>query len=201
MMGNDRYGDCTFAGGGHAKLVTSYEVNKPEPPLADTVVVNGYLKYTNGQDVGAVESDLLKCWQNTSGGIFGIPGDQILAYAPVDISSAQELQEVTSAYGFVYIGIQVPSPCEQQFRNSQPWALTNTAADNDILGGHCVIIVGYDASYFYVITWGAVQAVEWSWFQKYLDEAWAVITSEVVDAGALGDLRLADLQADINSLS
>lgn len=195
MFGNDRYGDCTFAGIAHAEMAVSAILNLNETPPVAQGVIDAYLSYTKGQDVGAVEADLLKYWKSNA--LFSGPA---AAYAQSDKSDQVELKSIIASYGFTYIGIEVPSPCEQQFANRQPWALTHTPADNNIIGGHCIILVGYDEKYFYGITWGAVQAIEWTWLQTYMDESWAVITPEVVASGKLGDLRLDELLADIAKL-
>jgi hypothetical protein len=196
MLGNDKYGDCTFAGAYHAQMAVAQINNIKEKPLSDKQVVDAYLKYTKGQDVGAVEADLLSYWHNT-----GIFGNKIPAYAPTDRHDFEEIKSVVNTFGFCYIGITVPAPCMDQFAKHKPWALTHTPADDQIEGGHCVIIVGYDHDMFYVVTWGAIQAVTKEWFQKYLQETWAIITPEAVVAGRVRNFRLTDLQADIKKLT
>lgn len=195
MLGNDRFGNCTFCGIAHGEMCVAFlnSINEAAPTTEQTV--SAYLAYTNGQDQGAVEADLLKYWQANT-----ILSGKAAAYARSDQSDQMELKAIIACYGFVYIGIQVPAPCEQQFANHQPWALTGTPADNNILGGHCIILVGYDENYFYGITWGEVQAIEWPWLQTYMDESWAVITPEIVTSGKLGDLRIDELIADIEKL-
>ena len=195
MLGNDRYGDCTFAGAYHAKMATA-KINNIDIKLStDKQVIDEYLKYTHGQDAGAVESDLLKYWHDT-----GIFGSKIDAYAPTDHHDFLELKSVINAFGLVYIGIDVPAPCQQQFAQHKPWTLTHTIQDDHIMGGHCIILTGYDNKMFYGITWGAVQAISYDWLKKYMMESWAIITPEIVQAGHLKTFRLADLQADIKGL-
>lgn len=195
MLGNDRYGDCTFAGIAHAQIAVANVLGVNDPPITDQQVINVYLAYSNGQDQGAVEADLLKFWQNNI-----IFNGKTVAYAPTDVADQLELKSVIHAYGLAYIGIKVPAVCQEQFRSHQPWELTGTAADNNIIGGHCIILVGYDEKYFYGITWGAVQAIEWTWLQAYMDESWAVITPEIVTKGEYEGLRLVDLLTDIGKL-
>lgn len=195
MLGNDRYGDCTFAGIAHAEMATNAVLGLNENPPTTEEVVKAYLTYTNGLDQGAVEASLLKYWQSNE-----IFSGKVAAYAPTDIADYEELKSVISAYGLVYIGIEVPSPCQQQFQQGQPWALTHTPADNNIIGGHCIILVGYDNQYFYGITWGKVQAIEPNWLQSYMTESWAIITPEIVAKGQYGQLRLEELLADIEKL-
>ncbi len=195
MLGNDRYGDCTFAGAYHAKMAIAQIDGIKEPLLSDEEVIKAYLDYTNGQDQGAVESDLLAHWEQN-----GLFGSKIDAYAPSDHKDFDEIKSIVNTFGFCYIGILVPAPCQQQFAEHKPWDLTGTPADDQIEGGHCVIIVGYDHDTFYVVTWGEIQAVTKRWFEKYLEETWAIITPEAVKANKVRNFRLSDLQQDIKKL-
>ena len=195
MLGNDRYGDCTFAGAYHAKMAVAKIDNIKIPILTDQQVIDAYLSYTKGQDRGAVEADLLKTWHDQ-----GIFGSKIDGYAPTDHKDFDEIKSVVNTFGFCYIGILMPSPSMGQFQSHKPWDLTGTPADQKIEGGHCVIIVGYDHDTFYVVTWGEIQAVTKRWLQCYLEETWAIITPEATKAGKVGTVRLAELQADIKKL-
>ena len=195
MLGNDQYGDCTFAGIVHARMATASILSITETFPSTQQVIQAYLKYTNGQDAGAVEADLLKYWQANP-----LFGSKIAAYAPTDRADLDELRSVINSYGLAYIGISLPAPAEQQFGHHKPWTLTHTPADQNIIGGHCIILVGYDKDYVYGITWGAVQPIAWNWLQTYMDESWAIITPEIVTKGQFGQLRLADLLKDIGKL-
>lgn len=195
MLGNDQYGDCTFAGIAHAKMSTAKVLGINETVPTAQKVVQAYLAYTNGQDGGAVEADLLKYWLTNK-----ILGTTLSGYAPANINDYEEIKNVIAHYGLAYIGIRVPALCQQQFEQHEPWTLSHTAADDNIIGGHCIILVGYDKDYIYGITWGAVQKIEWSWLQKYMDEAWALITPEIAIRGAYDNIKLADLKADLSKL-
>ena len=147
MLGNDKYGDCTFAGIVHARMANANVLEISEQFPDDTEVEQAYLNYTNGKDVGAVEADLLNYWKNND-----IFGKKLSAFAPTDHADQDELRSVIASYGLVYVGVQMPGVAQQQFINNQPWALTHTPADNQIEGGHCVVIVGYDKDYAQCIT-------------------------------------------------
>lgn len=195
MLGNDQYGDCTFAGMVHAFMATANDEKETETFPTTDQVVGCYLDYNKGKDTGCVEAQLLQYWKTNT-----VLQHELLAFAPVPVSNLDEIKQVIHNFGVCYIGIAVPAACETQFAQHKPWAITNTPADNQILGGHCVILVGYDAQYFYAITWGAVQKVEYSWLTKYMDEAWALITPEIAKKGSYNGLNLAQLQADIAKL-
>jgi hypothetical protein len=194
MLGNDKYGDCTFAGMVHAFMATASEEQESESFPDTGQTVTAYLIYNNGQDVGAVEATLLQTWKSKT-----ILNRQLLGYAPVPVSNLDEIKQVIHTFGVCYIGIEVPAACETQFQQHQPWSLTNTPADEQILGGHCIILVGYDGDYFYAVTWGAVQKIEYSWLTRYMDEAWAIVTPEI--SKGYNGLNLDQLQKDIEALS
>jgi len=195
VLGNDKYGDCTFAGIVHAKMANAAVLGIQEAFPSDDEVVQAYLGYTNGQDHGAVEADLLQSWQTN-----GFFGSKLTAYAPTDHADFDELRSVIDSYGLAYIGVQLPVTFQQQFMQNQPWDLTGTPADNQIEGGHCIILVGYDQDHVQCITWGKVQQITWRWLQNYMEESWALITPEIVEKGAYGDMRIDDLTADLGKL-
>ena len=195
MLGNDKYGDCTFAGIVHARMANANVLEISEQFPDDTEVEQAYLNYTNGKDVGAVEADLLNYWKNND-----IFGKKLSAFAPTDHADQDELRSVIASYGLVYVGVQMPGVAQQQFINNQPWALTHTPADNQIEGGHCVVIVGYDKDYAQCITWGKVQQVTWEWLSSYMQESWAIITPEIVEKGLYVNMRLEELVSDLEKL-
>ena len=195
MLANDKYGDCTFAGIVHARMATAAAIGITETFPTDEEIVAAYLQYTQGQDSGAVEADLLKFWQSNE-----LFGKKLAAYAPTDHADFDELKSVIASYGLAYIGVRLPVTYQQQFISGQPWALTGTPADQQIEGGHCVILVGYDKDYAQCITWGKVQQVTWEWLRSYMEEAWAIITPEIVEKGQYGELRLEDLVSELEKL-
>jgi hypothetical protein len=173
MLGNDAYGDCTIAGVVHLRMANALERKEPDAfPTADQVVAE-YFKLSGGADTGLVEANVLREWH--AGGLFA---DKIAGYAPLDHRNIDELRSVVAKFGGSYLGVVIAAPAQQQFAAGKPWDLTGTAADNEIEGGHCVPVVGYDASYAWVVTWGRLQPVTWRWIGAYLEEAWAVLTSE-----------------------
>jgi hypothetical protein len=196
MLGNDQYGDCTFAGMVHSFMATATDENETETFPTAQQTVDAYLAYTGGKDTGCVEAQLLQSWKTSS-----ILGHELSAYAPVNVSNQEEVKQVIHNYGVCYIGVTLPESAETQFSQHKPWALTGTPADAQIVGGHCIILVGYDTEYFYAITWGTVQPIEAAWLTKYMDEAWAIITPEIAKKGAYNGLNLAQLEADISKLS
>lgn len=186
MYGNDQFGDCTAAGVVHLRMANAAEHAETETFPTEQEVVAEYFALSGGQDTGLVEADVLQTWQTT-----GLWGNKIVGYAPVDHRNQAELRSVVAAFGASYLGVAMPAPAQGQFAAGQPWDLTSTSADRQIEGGHCIVLAGYDDCFGYVVTWGALQRATWRWLATYLEEAWAVLSSEddrVDDAALRADL-------------
>lgn len=192
MAGNDQYGDCVFAGSCHAIQAWNAEVSEHDAVPADQAVVDAYLAYTGGEDVGANISQVLRMWQRK-----GLFGQKIAAFAPVNEKSIADLHMAIAFYGNCKIGIQCPESAQEQFGEGKPWTVV---PGSPIEGGHDIELVGYDANCVYAVTWGAVVEVTYPFIAKFCDEAWAVIPHQFVEAGKGPALDLKSLQADINSL-
>ena len=195
MLGNDRYGDCTFAGAVHLRMAAAAMVGEVDHwPTADQVVA-AYLTYTHGQDVGAVETDLLAYWRTT-----GILANRIWGSAPVHVTEHAEVKSAIALFGGLYAGIKVPANAAEQFEAHEPWHLTDTEADHEYVGGHCVPLLGYTAKGPLCVTWGAVQAMTWAWWNANADEGHAVLTGEFLTAKP-GVVNVGALEADLNKLA
>jgi len=192
MLGNDAYGDCTFAGLIHLREVHALITKKAESWPTAAKVVREYLRYTGGQDEGAVEADLLMYWHTK-----GLFSDKAPAFAPLKVSNQAEVESAVAMFGAVYLGIDVPKPAMSQFDAHQPWDLTGTRADDEIEGGHCTVLAKYNSSGGGQLTWGAVQPYTWRWFKRYTREAWVILSSEFL-ASSLVNVPL--LKADIAKL-
>jgi hypothetical protein len=195
MDGNDTYGDCGVAGVHHIDMAVDLGLRTNLLGLTAQQVVNYYLKYTGGQDNGVVLSDFLGYVEKNT-----FYGRKLAGYAPVSISDLATLRFTVNAYGGAYTGIQVTDLMMNASNAGQPW----TAADfqnGQVEGGHCVPIVGYDSTNLYVITWGMVQAIQYSAWHLISTEAWATIWGEIPAGGLDGHgVNLAALKADLNKL-
>ena len=87
-----------------------------------------------------------------------------------------------------------------EFNNGNPWSNTTTPI-SQISSGHYVPIIGYDANYLYVVTWGQIQKMTWAFYDKYGDEAWVMLSQEMLNSGKSPEgVDLATLQVDLNKL-
>jgi hypothetical protein len=196
MLGNDQWGDCTIAGADHVIMADSAVCKQPYAAPSLTAVEHEYFGLTGGPDSGLVMSKVLSSWR--AAGMFE---NKLAAYAPVHATNTTALQQCIDWFGTAYCGVNLPQPAEGQFNQNGTgvWDLTGTSADKQIEGGHCIVLVGYDAEHIYAVTWGAIVGITYQWWAQYADEAWATITQEFVKSG--GDARgisLTTLQADLN---
>ena len=191
MMGNDTLGDCTIAGVGHLIVAANAETGAQDVVPSDDDIKKQYFKITGGQDSGAVELDVLRAWYGK--GLFG--NNKIAAFAPVKPSNVLDIHAAVELFGSCYIGVALPGSAMQQFANGEPWAITG---NDQIEGGHCVLIVGYDAQLLYCVSWGQIQAITWPWMSRFCDEAYAVISQEFVETHSVLDIDA--LRKDIGLL-
>jgi len=195
MLGNDTWGDCGVAGFQHNLESASAAAGESEAfPTADQVV-SYYLDYTGGQDSGVVLSDFLAHVKQD-----GFYGHTVQAYAPVSVSDVNTLRFAIDAYGASYVGITVTQAMMDAAQGNPPWTWTLDDMQGDPIGGHCIILAGYDSNWLYGITWGAVVEIAWPAWHQMGDEAWAILSGELARGDGRG-IDLAALQADLSRLT
>lgn len=172
MDGNDRYGDCTIAALAHAVTVFRGRLGH-KTVMASQDVVKLYLRLTKGADTGLVELDVLNYWRKHAAA-----GEKISAYASIDPKNHTHVQQAITLFGGVYLGFQVQEGCEQQFDERTPWIPGKLTAS-----GHAVFVTGYDADGVTVLTWGNQQKGTWAWWDECVDEAYALLPPEAMQAG------------------
>lgn len=194
ILGNNKFGDCGVAGAAHLFMADAAVTGEHESFPTAEEVVQYYLAYTGGRDSGVVLADFLG--HVRASGFFG---HEVAAYAPVAKRDVTTLRQVVHLYDGCYAGIVVTQAMEMAFARSEPW--TTATATGQVIGGHCVIPVGYDEHYVYVVTWGEIQRVTWLGWLAIVEEAWAVITGELVARHGNGrGVDLKALVADLDTL-
>lgn len=202
MYLNDNEGDCTIAGGGHIIEAESAYGQGFTQKVTDSdvqtayVAVSGYNPKTGANDNGAVMQDVLSYWRKT-----GIGGHKILAFAQVDHKNQAALRSAMNTFGSLYIGINFPGSAMDQFNEGKPWDVVKGAT---LEGGHCIHGGAYQVGgNWKVVTWGAVQEMTQAFWDKYVEEAWIVVTPEWLNAN--GDsptgLNLYALGEDLAALT
>lgn len=225
VLGNDRYGDCVFAGIYHQ--IEAWRMNRGgwllgAPSTADALAaysaVTGFNPAVPSTDQGTNMLDAMNYWR--SSGLpwtamnywrgSGVPGharpvDQIDGYASISNDSTAEIRLAISEFGGCLLGAAMPLDAQAQTSNGRPWQPTPGAHGvPGSWGGHCVYAVGYDAVNVAVITWGRVQLATWQWITTYVDEAYAVLALDWYgNSGGItpGKINVAQLRADIGRIS
>jgi hypothetical protein len=184
MYGNDSIGDCTCAGVGH--LIQAWTANAgTEVTLPDASIVGLYERFgynpadvqpdgTNPTDKGAVEQDVLQSLVDNP-----VDGHEIVAFTQVDHTNPTLMKAALDQFGGLYVGIECPESMQQQFAAGE---VIDFVPGSPVEGGHCIVIVGWDTEFIYIVTWGKLVKMTWAFWTAYGDEAWAVITKDWIEA-------------------
>ena len=196
MDGNDVWGDCTIAGIAHLLAAWNILVDSTSIPVPTAQQCIALYEQLTGSNTppgdGLNETTLLAQWRKE-----GLFGNQIEAYAPVDYKSIIDLHQAVAFYGGAYLGIACPESAQQQFQENQPWTYV---PGSPIEGGHCIVALGYTPTALLCATWGGIAEVTYPFLAHYLDEAFAIISQEFVQANGGPELDLAALEEDLDSL-
>lgn len=187
MALNGSIGDCAIADVSHAVEVWTKFGQGTETLIADADVltmyerVSGYVPGNPATDRGCVIQDVLNDWRKIG---IGSPPHTILAFLQVDYNNFTELKACCWLFGGVTLGVNFPQSAMDQYRNGQPWEW-NPGANNTIIGGHDVRLLGVDADGTgHVATWGTVQKVTPGWLAHFCEEAWAQADGEWIKNNA-----------------
>lgn len=185
MYGNDRIGDCTTAAAAHMIEAWTAAASGRSLEVEESAVVSAFdaVKIVDPatREEGAVELDVLKLWRGT-----GIGGHRIGAFAAVAIGDRELVRTGAELFGGLYIGLQLPLRAQEQ----TVWDWTGRLDGPDApgsWGGHAVDVVGYDAVSLTVVTWGALQRLTWSFWERYCDEAYCIVSSDFLADGRSPD--------------
>jgi hypothetical protein len=192
MLGNDQYGDCGFAMVFHSVEVICLLLGITLAPYQTAAVVQAYLAYDHGKDVGVNLSDLCHTLYST-----GILDVQLAGYAEGTGRVEDEVTGITQHFGVGFLGIRVAQSMEDAF-NAGPgevYEYKGTKADKTLLGGHAVPSVAFnlDENTVDIITWARRMTWTIPTLQHYLDEHYAPIFPQVKAKGIDGfDFPLLD---------
>lgn len=194
----DGLGDCTIAACGHTIQLWSKAIGK-EITVTDAEVLakyelwDGYVLNEPNTDQGGICLDVLNDWKGSA-----FYGNKINAFASVTVSNLTEVHQAIALFGGLYIGLNMPVTAQTQ----TIWDVVENGGANaepGSWGGHCVAMAGYNQDYLSCITWGAVQLMTPAFWNKYVDEAYAIIGENFINAKGIDPkgLDLAQLQADL----
>jgi len=204
MFGNDRYGDCVFAGAAHETMLLAREagnsvVFSEAAVLSDYAAVTGFDPGEPASDQGADVQQAASYRRRT--GILDAAGKRhcIAAYLALEPANLTHIYLAAYLFGAVGVGLELPSSAIDQFRRGKPWTVVAGSPDE---GGHYVPIVGRRAAGLDIVTWGAVQVMTEDFLHRYCDEAVAYVSQEcLVDQKSPEGFGYADLIADLAALA
>ena len=221
IYGNNQYGDCVIADCAHQEMLrTANEGEFFEPTPTEVLVLYAHFQgmkidpnvgspadpaaieaYLANNDNGCSELDVITYLTQT-----GWLGRKLDGSANLDPTQLDQIKWAVCIFGASRLGVNLPNSAQAQFASSQPW---EPVADAQLDGGHDVPVVGYDDSYFYVVTWGRLQPVTMAFMTAkypngtpYVEEAHAELAFDWVNqAGTCpAKLDLTQLMADLNAI-
>jgi hypothetical protein len=185
---NDVLGDCTCAAFYHALQVWSFNAQREFDAEPDLDVVDlyeqacGYNPEQAGEGPGGNEQSVLTYLLNNGAptGPDGSRRQRISGFAEVDVKNIDSVKSTIQDCGVAYIGFNVPQYIMP--KGQPPLSLwdVNAGADNTIIGGHAAVLAGYNASGARVISWGQYYTMTWAFFERFADEAYALIDADWV---------------------
>jgi hypothetical protein len=222
MADNDTYGDCTVAGWVHAATTTASVLNQTYTYPGDAAVLAGYAQLL-GCTVAQLENDPsqydvgldLATVVSAGSAAGGFLGFEIAGAAAINAyTDFNLLRSALYSFGFLYVGVNLPSIAQTQFPNT--WHLNGN--NNPIEGGHCIVLNGATPTVlaappspleltklpgFNLVTWGADIECTENWWRHFGDEVWVLIPQAFVTANhdAVQSLDIAQMKADLATLS
>jgi hypothetical protein len=196
LYANDRIGDCTTAAAGHMIEAWTAAVRGQAVVLTDEDVLDAFehvkrVDPLTGEE-GAVELEVLQYWRK-----HGIGEHRIGAFARVSVHNRRLVETGAWLFGGLYIGLQLPLTAQQQ----DVWDWTGSLAGDakpGSWGGHAVDVVAYDGRGVTVVTWGRLKQMTWEFWDRYCDEAYAILSEDFLAGGkAPNGFDLAALKADL----
>jgi hypothetical protein len=188
VMRNDRIGLCTVAAiahlvqmqtGANGQLVTISDDEIEDAYKAITLAVNG-VAFTEDDpmtDTGLCLLDVLNYVR--AQGLGAAAHGKGLAFVKLAHDDAGEVQIAGRLFGGVCVGAQLPNDAEGQLGGR--WTPTSPpGGERGTWGGHAMALHAATPAATSFITWGKRQYAGWDWCASYVDEMYALISSDWV---------------------
>lgn len=198
MYANDKLGDCTCASAGHKIAAWTFYTTRSETVLDDADIIKAYCDVSgyNGDpstDNGAAMLDVLKYWRKV-----GIGGHKIGAFVQIDPKNKLEVMQAIWLFGGVYTGVSLPTSAQKEL--GKVWQ-SHWYARPGTWGGHAIGVNKYNADGLTCFTWGSLQRMTWGFWNKYVDECYAVLSADFLKGNvAPNGFDVATLQKDLAAL-
>jgi hypothetical protein len=208
-MLNDTLGDCTCAAVYHAIQVWSFNAvgtidTEPDDDVEQLYILAcGYDPAAGGEGPGGVEQNVLGYLLNTGAptGPAGRSRHKIAGFVEIDPRNTGDVKRAINDCGIVYIGFNVPQNILPQ--GGVPPAVWDVDPSNPpSVGGHAVVLPGYDANGVKVISWGHYYTMTWDFFARYVDEAYAIADPTWIETKGTspGGLSLAEIEQQMQAI-
>jgi hypothetical protein len=209
MMLNNKLGDCTCAAFYHAIQVWSFNasgtlVTQPDPDVEALYIdACGYNPKAGGEGPGGNEQSVLTYILKTGApiGPTGAGRQKITAFVEVDPREVDDVKRAIHNCGVAYIGFNVPQSIDPSTKPPPSvWVYDPKLAKS--VGGHAVVLAGYDAAGARVISWGTYYTMTWEFFAHFVDEVYAIADTEWFTAKGTspGGLTQAQLEEQMKAL-
>lgn len=197
FLGNNTLRDCCFASIGH--LCNLYlGVHGKKTDVTEAEIKRDYLDHTNGQDVGAELRAVLTRFKGKND--LAIAKHRCAAFVRLNHRDIDTLRAAIYLFGGVYAAVQGPS----NLTDMETWKVEAPRWRPDPSMGHCIPLVGFGQKHFVAASWNALPVMSLGYQQKYMVEAWAVVSAEWFYPGGiapLSNMKLADVTQALASIA
>jgi hypothetical protein len=210
MMLNDQLGDCTCAAVYHAMQVWSFNaggtlVTQPDGDVERLYILAcGYNPRIPGEGPGGNEQHVLTYLLKNGApiGPNGATRHKITAFVEVDPRNTDDVKRTINDCGVAYIGFNVPESMDPSVM-VPPAVWTYDPQKATPVGGHAVVLAGYNNQGARVISWGQYYTMTWEFFAHFVDEVYAIADGEWIEAKGTtpGGLTLDELEAQMQALN
>lgn len=178
ILGNDVYGNCTFAGIVRIMLRNAHARGRALP-ITDKDVVDAYLDMNGGKDIGAMPINALTYMRN-----IGIKGCKVVGFARVDDNDPLEIRSAMQTFGGMYVAAALPLRLDDD--RDRRWELTPLAQRTDrdaprSMGGHAFPLFGFQRGEEFAVPWDEEIVIEAPWAGLYMEERWVFIDNQETD--------------------
>jgi len=201
MYLNDTLGDCACAAPAHMEEIFSadtgsFRIMQDKDVLA-LYEMQGYKPGDPSTDQGSSMGNVLKDWRS------GWSASGIYAYCQVDQTNMDHVKLALWIFRGLYIGIALPLTAQGQ----STWdVVPDVPGRNEpgSWGGHAVCVVAMNADgTLDVITWGKRMKMTQAFWTEYVDEVYAVVTSDLKAGSTLqsNGFNVEQLESDMAEIA
>ena len=210
--GNLNLENCTVASAAHLIMIwKSYQSKRIYRPSVKKIIED-YGQMITGEPKGSpsIEKALEKGGEPVEAVIMlnywrkkGIDNHKIIAFAKLTYNNnarrREELKRAIYLYGGCFIGINIPRSVERQWQKGEKWTVLKRASPGDgrrrLWFSHALVAIGYNENELLVVTFGKEETMSWEFYEKYVDEAYAVFDEKFLRSRLTPSrMKVADLR-------